>query len=250
MEKIPPTKGCNTLQHTATHCSTLQLTAANCSTLQHTAKHCTTLQHTATLCNTLQRTATHCNALQRTSNKGLGKGESSCVSTPVCPCNMVWRGVVQCVAMCCNVSHERTSVYLQHGSVCCSALQFVVLCYNVLQSHVNAVTRAHRFAPVMWCSILQCVELCCSVLQHVLQYVVLQYVAVCCSMLQCVTVYCSMLQRIAACCSLLESVGVCCCHIVSPVHPYKVCVYDPVSYQHTATHTPTHSNTMQYTATQ
>ena len=37
--------------------------ARGCNTLQHTATHCNTLQHTATHCNTLQHTATHCNSL-------------------------------------------------------------------------------------------------------------------------------------------------------------------------------------------
>jgi len=35
-------RGCNTLQHTATHCNTLQHTATHCNTLQHTATHCNT----------------------------------------------------------------------------------------------------------------------------------------------------------------------------------------------------------------
>jgi len=41
---------------------------------------------------------------------------------------------------------------------------------------------------------------------------VLQYVAVCCSVLQCVVVCCSVLQCVAVCCSVLQcgSVAVCC----------------------------------------
>jgi len=43
---------------------------------------------------------------------------------------------------------------------------------------------------------------------------VLQYVAVCCSMLQCVAAYvyhcCGVLQRDAVCCSMLQCVAVCC----------------------------------------
>ena len=73
-------RGCDTLQHTATHRNTLQHTATHCNTLQHTATHVAEdgtggtrrrqpLQHTATQCNTLQltlphtaaHTATHCN---------------------------------------------------------------------------------------------------------------------------------------------------------------------------------------------
>ena len=53
------------------------------------------------------------------------------------------------------------------------------------------------------CSVLQCVEVCCSVLQCVaVCSSMLQYVAVCCSVLQCVAVCCSVLQCVAVCCSV------------------------------------------------
>jgi len=45
------------------------------------------------------------------------------------------------------------------------------------------------------CSVLQCVAVCCSVFQCV---------AVCCSLLQCVAVCCSVLQGAAVCCSVLQ----------------------------------------------
>ena len=48
------------------------------------------------------------------------------------------------------------------------------------------------------CSVLQCVAVCCSVLQCV---------AVCCSVLQCVAVCCSVLQCVAMCCSVLRCVA-------------------------------------------
>jgi len=60
------------------------------------------------------------------------------------------RGVLQCVADCCEV--------------CCSVLQCVAMCGGVLR-----------------CAVLQCVAVCCSVLQCV---------AVCCSVLQCFAVCC------------------------------------------------------------
>jgi len=73
--------------------------------------------------------------------------------------------------------------------------------------------------------VLQCVAVCCSVLQCVatsefietrdacvlaMEYVagVLQCVAVCCSVLQCVVVCCSALQCGAVCCSALQCVTV------------------------------------------
>ena len=48
-----------------------------------------------------------------------------------------------------------------------------------------------------------CVAACCSVL-------LLQYVAVCCSVLQCVAVCFSVLQYAAMCCSVLQCAAVCC----------------------------------------
>ena len=48
---------------------------------------------------------------------------------------------------------------------------------------------------------LQYVAVCCSVLQ---------YVAVCCSMMQCVAACYSVLQCVAVCCSVLQCVAVCC----------------------------------------
>jgi len=72
--------------------------------------------------------------------------------------------------------------------------------------------------------VLQCVALCCTLLQCVavrVEYVgrtlrtyvyiyVLQCVAVCCSVLQCVAVCCSVLQFVAVRCSALQCVAVCC----------------------------------------
>jgi len=79
------------------------------------------------------------------------------------------------------------------------------------------------------CSVLQCVAVCCSVLQCV---------AVCCSVLQChlngchtpmsksAEKVCPMLQCVAVCCSVLQCVAVCCsvlqCVAVSPQRlPYS-----------------------------
>ena len=49
--------------------------------------------------------------------------------------------------------------------------------------------------------VLQCVAVCCSVLQCV---------AVCCSVLRCVAMCCSVLQRVAVCHSALQCVAACC----------------------------------------
>ena len=82
-------------------------------------------------------------------------------------------------------------------AVCCSVLQCVApcvaVCCSVLQTLLQCV--AH------------CVAVCCIVLSHeLLQEVSMQYVAVCCSVLQCVVV----LQCVAVCCSVLHCVAVCC----------------------------------------
>jgi len=52
--------------------------------------------------------------------------------------------------------------------------------------------------------LLQCVAVRCSMLRCVAVYcIVLQRVAACCRALQCVAVSCSMLQCVAVCCSVL-----------------------------------------------
>jgi len=50
---------------------------------------------------------------------------------------------------------------------------------------------------------------CSAVVQHS-THLVLQSVAVCCSVLQCVAVCCSVLQCVAVCCSVLQCVAECC----------------------------------------
>jgi len=72
----------------------------------------------------------------------------------------------------------------------------------------------------VYCSVVQCVAVCCRVLQCVVTQVsdvVLRCVAVCCSMLHCVVAHvsllatwcCCVLQCFAACCSVLQCVAVC-----------------------------------------
>ena len=70
---------------------------------------------------------------------------------------------------------------------------------------------------------LQCVAVCCSVLQCII-YVggskvvreeqvscsVLQHVAVFCSVVQCGAVWCSVVQCVALCCTVLHCAALCC----------------------------------------
>jgi len=57
---------------------------------------------------------------------------------------------------------------------------------------------------------------------------VLQYVAVCCSMLQCVAVCCSMLQCVAVCCGVLQCVAVCCSVLQCAAHKCTHGIEDPL----------------------
>jgi len=78
--------------------------------------------------------------------------------------------------MCCSV--------LQYVAVCCSMLQYVAVCCSVLQqrdpqytAHVDYLHITHRY--------VLCVVVCSSVMKYVaVRYSMLQYVAVCCSVLQ------------------------------------------------------------------
>jgi len=59
--------------------------------------------------------------------------------------------------------------------------------------------------------LLQCVAVCCGVMQCVVvQMNVNLHNSVCCSVLQCVAVCCSVWQCAAVCCSVLQCIAVCC----------------------------------------
>ena len=103
-------------------------------------------------------------------------------------------------------------------SACCRVLQCVAVSCSVVAGH-NEDERTSNEAEIRYiyvavcCSVLQCVAVCCSVLQCVaVCWSVLQYVAVCCS--ACCSVVQrgiqhdigSVLQCIAVCCSACCSV--------------------------------------------
>ena len=60
------------------------------------------------------------------------------------------------------------------------------------------------------CSVLQCIVVRCTVLQGEIWCGVLEidgdvaYSGVCCNVLQCVVVYCGLLRSIVVCCSVLQ----------------------------------------------
>ena len=184
----------NTLQNAATHCNTLHPTqtpehcpngyascATHCNTLQHTATHCNTLQHTATHCCTLQPTAPHCNPLHHTvCCSALQKKQSPRTLPP--------NGGREVLLVCTRPHYSTTHCNsLQHTATHCNTLQHTAT-QCVLQCLVPKVGRTSLPLVQKRPILLQCVAVCCSVLQCV---------AVCCSVLQCVTVCCRVLQCVA-----------------------------------------------------
>ena len=108
--------------------------------------------------------------------------------------------------MCCSVLHcVAVSDFMVRLAVCCSEMHCVAVCCTVLQcltlwcvllcvcrAFVECLYFVAVFgsAPALWC-VSQCVVVSCSVLQSVaarrrygVSCSVLQYVAVCCSMMQ------------------------------------------------------------------
>jgi len=84
---------------------------------------------------------------------------------------------------------------MQCGAVWCIVLQYVAVCYSVLQcANLSARETFGKTSPGAP------LGLGCSALY---------YIAVCCSVLQCAAVCCSVLQCGAACCSVLQSVAGC-----------------------------------------
>ena len=123
---------------------------------------------------------------------------------------------VQCVAVYCIV--------LQRVAACCSVLRHVAARCSVWCVY-SSMTTLHmlglKFPPFYFdvkglgihSSVLQCVALCCSVLQ----FVTVRCSELCCSVM---CMFRHPFQHGAACCSMLQHVAVCCsglpmCCIVS-----------------------------------
>ena len=138
------------------------------------------------------------------------------------------------------------------GILCCSVLQCVAVRCSVLQTYIHT-----------WHLVLQSVAVCSSVLQCV-QCVAdvhthsASCVAVCCSVLQCVAVCCSVLHCVAdihthsvscvaVCCSVLQCVAVCCSVLQTYIHtrhPVLRVLQVLQTYKHSYIYT------LQHTATQ
>ena len=122
--------------------------------------------------NTLQHTATHCNTLQHAATR----------------CN-----TLQCAATHWNA--------LQRTATHCDALRRTAMHYNALQHTATHCDALQRTAA-------HCRNMPRGTRLHLL--VSQQYVAVCCSVLQCVAVCCSALQGVAGRCRVLQGVAGCC----------------------------------------
>ena len=113
-----------------------------------------------------------------------GLGALSCFSrcyTSVLQCVVVCCSVLQCVAVCCKV--------LQSVAVCCSVLQRFAACCSALQR--RSTTQDHGDEQDQCCNVLQRVAVS---LPHKTTHMCKISVAVCCSVL----------QRVAACCSVMQ----------------------------------------------
>jgi len=182
----------------------LQCVAVCCSVLQCVAVH-EVMQHrhhnayciechthwTHICCSVLQCVVVCCSVLQ---------------------CVAVRHIVLQCAAVCCSTVLKVTRVEITYVAVChicCSVLQCVAVCYSTVLN----VTYIHVLLQCQICYMCEC-HICCSVLQRVWlrgpfkvhkvmrhrHYVLnVAYVAVCCSVLQCVAVCCSVLQCTKSC---------------------------------------------------
>ena len=82
--------------------------------------------------------------------------------------------------------------------------------YRMQVNYVMYIDNRYDMVHVLSRGVLQCVAVCCSVLQCVAGYMTCytSCLVVCCSMLQCVAVCCSVLQCAAAYCSVLQCVAV------------------------------------------
>jgi len=181
-------------------------------------------------CHTLQHTATRCNALQHTAH---GRHDIQMCDTLACATwlvNLQWYLEVssvsfsrvfhvQCVAACCSVTHIcHTSVtHLSH--ICHTS---VTHRGHTSETHVclpcaRSETNLHVRHDSRTSNVVQCVAACCSMLQCVETHICVLCMTdtsvthlwhtckcdmtreppMCCSVLQCVAACCSVLQRVA-----------------------------------------------------
>ena len=205
---------CNALQHSATHCNKLQPTATNCNQLQHTTtqyhqpiqtswghtqhtRQSSTLHHTATHCNTLRHAAPHCNTPTTTKSESgashfPSSHQESCRPKTPPPRHFFWRshrvGTYHGIDI--QISLHQISLHYEHSFLCKkTTLQCI---YGKCERGERRQTRPAMCdaAVAMFAS---AITTSCACTVCVMLGIVLQCVAVCCSVLQCVAVCCSVL---------------------------------------------------------
>jgi len=182
---------------TATHCHALQHPATNCSTLQHT--NCNTLQHTHTVLQGVAWDKSVVNTpVLRPSNQQqyylstyilcvslrvnlsiwtLVIASSAIKYTHIKRCVFINIGVLLCIAACCSV--------LQCVAVCWSMLEYVAVCCSQRNSlYLDPWDRRQHYKVYTYCMIY----IYKYALRVAVHRLVMQCVAVCCSVLQCVAV--------------------------------------------------------------
>ena len=115
--------------------------------------------------------------------------------------------VLQCVAACCSVMQcvAASAMGLSLRAVCCSVAQSGAVCKCdmchfsggiFLVAHQQLQRWSHHYVAVC-CSVLQCVAVCCSVVRcGAVWRSVAQCGTVCCSALHCIVWRCSVLKYV------------------------------------------------------
>ena len=173
---------------------------------------CTTCtqQLQKTYCNTLQHTATtHC----------------STVATNVLnSCNILQHTTPYCSTPQHTTAHEKPTFSHGHGN----SIEPMIPTYAATHCNTQQHTATH----------------CYNTPQHTRN----QWL-VCCSVLQCVAVCCSVWQCVLQCVAVCGSVWLVCCGVSSHGHEWQFNGVDTNSHCNTLQHTVTHCNTLQHTAT-
>jgi len=110
--------------------------------------HCNSLRQSATHCSTLQHTATHCNTLQHTATHY----------------NTLQHTATHCNTLQHTATHRNTLQHIAtHCNILSGSLHFVGTLYKKRRRVRHSLGRGHHRKT----NVLQCVAMCCSVLQCV-----------------------------------------------------------------------------------
>jgi len=203
--------------HIVMHCNTLRHTATNvygCNCGQdHTATHCKTLHDTAWHCKTLQHTARHGKTLQHSATH----------------CHAwLWH---YCNTLPHTATHCNKREQIQWWTRWQFSQRSTSLMMSLLSTSTWRISCTLSWPPrsSLCCSVLQYVAVCCTVLHclehHLatdLMHFVLASKVFCCSVLHCGLVVCrSVMRCVALICSVLQCVAVC-CSVLQCVFVFKI----------------------------